>query len=77
LTDPTGEASVEVEGTIADPGASRGEFTFTDSDAVLQGALEGKTFRLSIDDGTQLDVRLESVSAGDTPGTSHAEFSKV
>jgi hypothetical protein len=79
LTDPAGEVSVEVEGSIEPPGggARKGEFEFQDSDAVIQGALEGKTFHLSADDGSQLDVRLESVSTSGRSGFSRAEFTSL
>lgn len=80
LTDPVGETSVEVEGSIEAPdaaGSRKGEFEFPDSDAVMQGVLEGKTFRLSADDGSQLEVRLGSVSVAGKSGYSRAEFTSV
>jgi hypothetical protein len=78
LTDPDEEASVEVEATIESPEAvSGGTFEFADSDAILQAALEGRTFRLSLDDGNRLEVRLGAISPGEKPGTSRAEFSSV
>jgi len=77
LTDAADQAITEVEGSIEpDTGPARkGRFEFADSDAVMQDILEGKTFGLQLEDGTQLAIRVSSASAGPRAGYSVAEFS--
>ena len=78
LSDPVGQISVPVEGELEAAGGSggprKGVFEFADADEVMQAFLDGKTFRLSTDDGDQLDVTIDSISASDRSGSSRAEF---
>jgi hypothetical protein len=41
----------------------------------MQGVLEAKTFRLEVGDGSQLTIRVDSVSTITRPGYSKVEFS--
>ena len=76
LTDEAAAFSVDIEGTLDDAdGTPRGEFEFADNDAVMQGFLEGKTFILNPEGAGPVSVKLGSVSTGDNPGHSRAEFS--
>jgi hypothetical protein len=79
LTDDSGEAIAAVEGSIDSPegsqGPRKGEFEFQETDAFMQGVLEEKTFRLDLDDGNRLTIRVGSVSAMAEPGSSRVEFS--
>jgi hypothetical protein len=81
LTDDAGQAIAEIEGSINSPdetqGPRRGEFEFQETDAFMQGMLEQKTFRLELDDGNRLTIRLVSVSVAARPGRSRVEFSVV
>jgi hypothetical protein len=79
LKDDAGEAIADVEGSIDSPGEAQGprqgEFEFQETDAFMQGVLEQKTFRLELDDGNRLTIRVGSVSANAGPGSSRVEFS--
>jgi hypothetical protein len=79
LTDDTGQAIGDIEGSIQSPeetqGPRRGEFELEEEGAFLQGVLEEKTFRLEVDDGSQLTIRVDSVSTIARPGYSKVEFS--
>jgi hypothetical protein len=81
LTDDAGQAIADVEGSIESPddagGAQTGSFEFPDSDSVMQDILEGKTFGLIIDGGSQFKIRINSASAGTRSGFSVAEFTSV
>jgi hypothetical protein len=81
LTDDAGQAIADVEGSIDSPeetqGARRGEFEFQETGSFMQGVLEQKTFRLELDDGNRLTIRVASVSALTRPGSSKIEFSVV
>jgi hypothetical protein len=74
LTDPMGGASIAVEGKID---GSTGELEFADNEAILQGVLEGRTFHLTTDDGTELDIAIASVSPGSRAGSSRGAFSQA
>jgi hypothetical protein len=41
----------------------------------MQEVLEAKTFRLEVDDGSQLVIHVDSVSTITRPGYSRVEFS--
>jgi hypothetical protein len=56
-------------------GPRQGEFEFQETDSFMQGVLEQKTFRLELDDGNRLTIRVGSVSASAGPGSSRVEFS--
>ena len=43
----------------------------------MQGVLDGKTFRLQLDGGDALTIKVESVSAGSGSGPSEAVFSTL
>jgi hypothetical protein len=43
----------------------------------MQDILDGKTFRLNLDDGLQFKIRVNSASAGTRSGFSVAEFTSV
>jgi hypothetical protein len=79
LTDDAGQAIAEIEGSIQSPsetlGPRKGEFEFQEVDSFMQGVLEAKTFRLEVDDGSQLTIRADSVSTITRPGYSKVEFS--
>jgi hypothetical protein len=77
LTDQAGKVSVGAEGSFEVAGARRGELEFPDSDGIMQSFMEGKTFQLGTDDGSQFEVRLDSVSTSARPGFSRAEFAAV
>ena len=79
LTDDAGQAIADVEGSINSPeetqGPRRGQFEFQETASFMQGVLEQKTFRLALDDGNRLTIRVGSVSATSGPGSSRVEFS--
>jgi hypothetical protein len=79
LKDDAGEAIADVEGSIDSPeeaqGPRQGEFEFQETDAFMQGVLEQKAFRLELDDGNRLTIRVGSVSANAGPGSSRVELS--
>jgi hypothetical protein len=81
LTDDGGQLIAEVEGLIESPeeaaGTRRGRFEFQEIASFIQSVMEGKTFGLHIDDGSQLAIMVDSVSASATPGYSEAEFSSI
>jgi hypothetical protein len=52
-----------------------GEFEFQETESFVQGVLETKTFRLNVDDGSQLTIHVDSVSTITRPGYSKVEFS--
>jgi hypothetical protein len=80
LTDDAGQAIGSVAGSIDSPagtqGPRRGEFEVQETDVLMQGILEQKTFCLALDDGSRLTIRVGSVSATGS-GSSRAEFSVV
>jgi hypothetical protein len=79
LADDAGEAIAEIEGSIQSPdetqGPRRGEFELQEDGAFMQGVLEKKPFRLKVDDGSQLTIRVDSASASAQPGCCRVEFS--
>jgi hypothetical protein len=79
LTDDGGQAIADVEGSIQSPedtqGSRQGEFEFQETESFMQGVLDQKTFRLELDDGNRLTIRVGSVSASDRPGNARVEFS--
>jgi hypothetical protein len=79
LTDDAGQAIGEIEGSIQSPGETqgprKGEFEFQETESFMQGVLEAKTFRLEVDDGSQLMIHVDSVSTITRPGYSRVEFS--
>ena len=81
LTDDAGGTIAAVEGSMDSPeeaqGPRRGEFEFQETESFMQGVLEQKTFRLELDDGDRLTIRVGSVSASAEPGSSKVEFSVV
>jgi hypothetical protein len=81
LADEDGQAITEVEGTIESPeeaaGARSGRFELQDTESFMQGVMDGKTFRLQVDDGDAFTIRVESVSVSSRSGYSEALFSTV
>jgi hypothetical protein len=79
LTDDSGQAITEIEGSVQSPeeahGPRQGQFELEENAAFMQGVLEEKTFRLEVDDGSQLTIRVNSVSTPPRPGYSKVEFS--
>jgi hypothetical protein len=81
LADDADQVIAEIEGSIQSPdetqGPRRGEFELEEDEngEFLQGVLEKKTFRLQVDDGSQLTIRVDSASATARPGYSQVEFS--
>ena len=81
LADDAGQAIAEIEGSIQSPdetpGPRRGEFELEleEDGAFMQGVLEKKPFRLKVDDGSQLTIRVDSASTSAGPGCSRVEFS--
>jgi hypothetical protein len=79
LTDESGQAISEIEGSIQSTDETqaprRGEFELEDDGSFMQGVLDGKTFHLNVDDGSDLAIHVDSVSASTRPGYSRAEFS--
>jgi hypothetical protein len=79
LADDAGQAIAEIEGSIQSPDENqdprRGEFELEENGSFMQGVLEAKTFRLKVDDGSQLTIRVDSASASARPGCSRVEFS--
>jgi hypothetical protein len=81
LTDHAGQAIADIEGSIQSEGETQGPrqgaFQFKETEAFMQGVLEEKTFRLKVDDGSQLTIRVDSVSTGAEPGYSKVQFACV
>jgi hypothetical protein len=81
LADEDGQAIAEVDGTIESPdeaaGARSGRFELQETESFMQGVVEGKTFRLQVDDGEALAIKIESVSTGASSGGSEALFSTL
>jgi hypothetical protein len=81
LTDDAGQAIADVEGSIQAPeeaeGARRGSFEFQDTGSLMQGVMDGTPFRLDLDDGSRLTIRVDSVKVSSNPGYSVAAFSAV
>ena len=81
MADEDGQAIAEVEGTIESPeeaaGARSGRFELQETESFMQGVMEGKPFRLRVDGGDALTIKVESVSAGSGPGSSEAVFSTI
>jgi hypothetical protein len=79
LTDDTGQSISDIEGSIQAPeesqGPRQGEFEFQETGEFMQGVLEGKTFHLEVADGSQLTIRVDSVSTSARPGYSRVKFS--
>jgi hypothetical protein len=79
LADDAGQAIAEIEGSIQSPdetqGPRRGEFELEEDGAFMQGVLGKKPFRLKVDDGSQLTIRVDSATASARPGCSRVEFS--
>jgi hypothetical protein len=79
LTDDSGQAIAEIQGSIQSPdeaqGPRRGEFEIEENGEFVQGVLEAKSFRLDLDEGSSLAIHVESVSASTRPGYSKAAFS--
>ena len=79
LTDNAGPAIAEIEGSIQSPretqGPRKGEFEFQETESFIQGVLETKTFRLDVDDGSLLTIRVDSVSTITRPDYSRVAFS--
>jgi hypothetical protein len=78
LTDDSGQAIADIEGSIQSPeetqGPRQGEFEFQETGEFMQGVLEGKTFLLKVDDGSQLTIHVKEASNA-RPGYSKVEFS--
>jgi hypothetical protein len=81
LTDDAGQAIADIEGSIQSPeetqGPRQGRFEFPESESFMQGVLEEKTFGLKVDDGSQLAIHVDSVSASARAGFSSVAFSCV
>ena len=79
LTDDSGQAIAEIQGSIQSPdesqGPRRGEFEIEENGEFMQGVLEEKAFRLDLNEESPLAIHVDSVSAGTRPGYSKAEFS--
>ena len=81
LTDDVGQAIADVEGSmqtgLGSSGACQGTFEFQETEEFMQCVLDGKTFRLKLDDGRQLAIRVDSASTSSQPGFSKVEFSSA
>jgi hypothetical protein len=79
LIDDAGQVIAEIEGSIQTPdetqGPRRGNFELEEDGSFMQGVLEGKTFHLKVDEGSQLAIHVESVSTSTRPGYTKADFS--
>ena len=79
LADDAGQTIAEIAGSIQSPdetqGPRRGEFELEENGSFMQGVLEEKTFRLEVDDGSQLTIHVDSVSTSTRPGYSKVQFS--
>jgi len=79
LTDDAGQAIADIEGSIQSPGETQGprqgEFEFQETESFMQGVLEAKTFRLKVDDGSQLTIGVDSASTSSRPGFCSVKFS--
>jgi pyruvate carboxylase len=78
LTDDAGHAIADIEGSIQSAeetrGPRQGEFQFNETESFMQGVLEEQTFRLEVDDGSQLAIHVNSVSTVAEPGKTKVEF---
>jgi hypothetical protein len=81
LTDGAGQAIADVEGSIQAPaeaaGARRGSFELQETDSFMQGVLDGMPFRLDLDDGSRITIKVDSVKMSSNPGYSVASFTTV
>src|SRR5262249_48914635 len=81
LRDYTGQEIAEVEGAIQSPeeaeGSKRGHFEFEDTGSFMDGVMEGKPFRLTLDDGSQLAIKVDSATVSSKPVYSVIEFSTL
>jgi hypothetical protein len=81
LIDDAGQAIADVEGSMQSaeesPGQRQGEFQFPETEEFMQGVLDEKTFSLMVDDGSQLTIRVNSVSTAAGPGKSKVRFACV
>jgi hypothetical protein len=81
LTDDAGQAIADVEGSIQASdeaaGARRGNFELQETDSFMQSVLDGTPFRLVLDDGSRLTIKVDSVKVSSNPGYSVAAFSTV
>jgi hypothetical protein len=81
LTDDAGQEIANIEGSIQSAQESRGprqgDFQFEETDSFMQGVLDDKTFRLQMDDGSNLRIHVNSVSTAAGPGASKVEFACV
>jgi hypothetical protein len=79
LTDDAGQVIGKIERSIQSPSETQrprnGAFEFQETESFMQEVLEAKTFRLDVDDGSQLAIRVDSVSTSTRPGYSRVEFS--
>lgn len=79
LADEDGQTITEVDGTIDSPdqsaGTRSGRFELQDTESFMQGVMDGKPFRLQVDGGDALTIKVESVSISSRPGFSEALFS--
>lgn len=79
LTDDAGQEIADVEGSIQSPeeaqGPRRGEFECQENESLMQGILDQKAFRLELDDGNKLTIRVGSVSTSTRPGYTTVAFS--
>jgi hypothetical protein len=81
LSDDSGQTIGEVEGSMEDAasagGAARGTFEAQETDELMQAVLEGKTFGLNVEGGSQLSIRAESASVSSKPGFTTVKFASV
>lgn len=80
LSDDTGRSLGEVAGTFysGTPGQGpvAGEFEVAEDGGLLQGALEGKPFRLEVE-GTAVSIRIETAEAGSAEGMTRVRFAST
>jgi|GEM_PF-3056421 len=79
LADDTGQSIAEVDGTIESSeeaaGVRCGRFELEDTPAFIQGVMDEKTFRLQVEGGDTLTIRVDSISTAAKSGYSVAAFS--
>jgi hypothetical protein len=66
-----------MEDAASPGGACQGTFEVQETEELMQSVLEGKTFGLNVEDGSQLSIHAESASVSSRLGFTTARISSV